>query len=200
MSENAGPQDDFILLTEAHAVSPNLKVAVRLGRLNMEMNGAQEVKIEYDPQIDTSHLMMQESASPFYIPPLRELGLNPLIPFFSSERVEVVWLVFSSRVEGETLVFLCNYDDRSARQAIEAVKRLPIPAAKENPAALLRLILQTIGRLRAWPNAVPGLNVPCRIEIRIASKFMEALERASGLTLPMAVPGECLIAQWEVGQ
>ncbi len=192
--------DDFVLLTGGHAVSPSLKIAVRFGRWDLEMNGVQEVKVEYDPKIDAARLMMPESESPYHVPSKYDPPEPPMIPFFSRDRVDVTRFWFAPRVEGETLIFLCGNDDYSARLKLEGLERLPIPAAKKNPAALLHLILQTIGRLRAWPDDLPGLSAIRRIEIRIGSKFVEALERKSGLTLPTAVPGESLIAQWELGQ
>ena len=61
--------DDFVALTDAHAVSPSLKISVWLGRWDLEMNGVQHVNIDYDPQIDADHLMMPESESIYYIKP-----------------------------------------------------------------------------------------------------------------------------------
>jgi hypothetical protein len=197
---NPGLQDDFVLLTDAHAVSPSLKITVRMGRWDLEMNGVQDVKVEYDPQIDASHLMMPVTASPYHIPSQYDPPEPRMIPFFSKDRVELTGFGFASRVEGETLVFFCAYDDYTARLITEALARRAIPIVGESPARFLHLVLQTIGRLRDWPDVVPGLSSPRRIEVRIASRFVEALERKSGLTLPMAAPGECLIAQWELGR
>jgi hypothetical protein len=191
--------DDFVVLTGAHAVSPTLKIAVRLGRWDLEMNGVQEVIVDYDPQIDAARLMMPESESPYHVPSQYDPPEPAMIPFFSRDRVDVTRFGFGFRVEGDTLIFFCGYDDHSARLKTKASERLPVSAIKENSAAFLYLVLHTIGRLKDWPDVVPGLSDPRRIEIRISSTFLDALERSSGLTLPMAAPGECLIARWELG-
>ena len=190
--------DDFVALTDAHAVSPSLKIAVWLGHWNLEMNGVQEVNVEYDPQIHADHLMMPESESPYYIKPIREPDKIPMIPFFSRDRVRVTQFYFSHRVEGETLVFYCGYDDHSARHATKALSRLPVRSVMENPVAVLQLILQSIGCLRAWPNVVPGLSAPRSIEIRIGSRFVAALYEGASPTMPIAVPCEYVLARWEL--
>ena len=190
--------DDFVVLTDAHAVSPTLKIAVRLGRWDMEMNGVQEVKVEYDPLIDSARLMMPETESPYHVPSQYDPPKPRLIPFFSRDRVELIGFGFVSRAEGDSIVFFCAYDDHTVSVVTEALTRQQIPGVKENTAAFLHLVLQTIGRLRDWPLVVPGLSAPKRVEVRIASNFVEALEQKSGLTLPMAVPGECLVARWEL--
>ena len=144
--------------------------------------------------------MMPVTESPYHVPSEYDPPEPPMIPFFSRDRVDVTRFSFAPRIERETLIFLCGNDDHSARLKLERVGRLPIPAAEKYPATLLHFIVRTIGRLRAWPDDLSGPGPVRRIEIRSKANCIEALERETGLRLPTAVPGESLIAQWELDQ
>ena len=97
-------RDDLVVLTDRHVVSPSRQLVITFGRLDLEMNGVQNVDVYFDPELRPDRLMMPESQSPYYITPSDPTAAVPLIPFFSAAQRRVSDFGFTSRVEGATLI------------------------------------------------------------------------------------------------
>jgi hypothetical protein len=193
------PHDDFVVLTGSHVVSPSRQLMIQFGRLDLEMNGVQEVAVYFDPELRPDGLMMLESQSPYYITPSDPAAVVPLIPFSSKGRQRVFDFGFTSRVESATLIFLLNYDERSAHLMLRALSRLPPHVSRDRPAELMKLILGGIARLRHWPirELSGGASIES-IELRLNHKFVSTIEHEIGLGLSPFDLGEVLLASWHV--
>jgi hypothetical protein len=194
-------RDDFVVLTDSHVVSPGRQLMIKLGRFDLEMNGVQNVDVYFDRELRPNRLMMPESQSPYYITPVDPAADVPLIPFFSKEQRSVFSFGFTSRVESATLIFLLNYDERSAGLMLKALSRLPQHVTHDRPAELMKLILGGIARLRNWPvgELSGGASIDF-VELRLNYKFVRMIQRETELRLSACPSDEDILAAWKVGE
>jgi hypothetical protein len=194
-------KDDFVVLTGSHVVSPIRQLMIKFGRFDLEMNGVQQVDVYFDRELEPDRLLMPESESPYYIKPSDPAAAVPLIPFFSRDQRRVYEFGFASRVEGSSLIFLLNYDERSAYLMLKELARLPQHVTHDRPAELMKLILRGITRLREWPvHELSGGASINSVELRLNHKFVGAIEGKTHHWISACYPSEDLLAAWEVGQ
>jgi hypothetical protein len=193
--------DDFVVLTGSHVVSPSRQLMIKFGRFDLEMNGVQQVEVYFDRELKPDRLMMPASDSPFSIKPSNPNAAVPLIPFFSKGQQRVFNFGFASRVEGGSLIFLLNYDERSASLMVKELARLPTHVTDDRPAEVMQLILRSIARLRDWPvRELSGGASIDSVELRVNHKFVGAITRGTALRISAWYPSEDILASWEVGQ
>jgi len=92
---------DFVLVTPNCAMSSDLKLSVRLGHLDLEADGTQEVNVHYDPLLDGDRLLMPESESRYYIKPANEPDVPRMIPFFSEQQERIYSFLLPSAFRRE---------------------------------------------------------------------------------------------------
>ena len=193
--------DDFVVLTGSHVISPSRQLTIKFGRVDLEVNGVQQVGLYFDRALKPDRLMMPASESPYYITPSDPTADVPLIPFISEQQRKLFEFGFVSRVVGTTLVFLLNYDEESAYLMLRELARQPKHVSHDRPAELMGLILRGIARLRDWPvlELSHGASIDS-VELRLSHRFVAAIERQTELGLEACDTGEDLLAAWEVGR
>jgi len=189
--------DDGLVVLNDHTVAlPRLKLMVRSGRFNLEMNGVQEVSAAFDPLLEPGRLWMPESDSPYYIEPDRYRRMA-LIPFFSDQAKEVCSFGFSGRLaewhESRTYVYSNpHYDAQMAVLFAQSLSNM----LDDDPFRVLHLILTAIGELRDWPVPISARGEFDTMQICIGRSFVAAIEKETGLSFPPAGVEECILSEW----
>lgn len=175
---------------------PQLKLMVRTGRFNLEMNGVQEVSAEFDPLLETDRLWMPESDSPYYIKPDRE-GPIPLIPFFSDQAKTICEFGFSSRLYEHTYIYSNPYyDGHMASLFAQSLSKVLDGETQKGVFSALHLILTAIGKLRDWPVPIKAQIQIDTMQVCLGRPFVAKIEEVTGLSFPPAGLEECILSEW----
>jgi hypothetical protein len=186
--------DSLIVLNEQVVALPRLKIMVRTGRFNLEMNGVQEVSARLDPLLEPHRLWMPESDSPYYITPDRG-GPMPRIPFFSDQAKTVCEFGFSGRHYERTYIYSNPYFD--ARLASLHAQSLSKTLNDDlDPFKVLHLILTAIGQLRDWPVPIKAESEIDTMQVCLGRSFVAKIEAETGLSFPPAGVEECILSEW----
>jgi hypothetical protein len=190
---------DFVPLTGSCVVSPQMKVSVRLGRFDLEMNGVQIVNVYHDPLISAARLMMPETESPYYIKPDIEPDVPRMIPFFSEQQILLDSFGFIPRSEGSSLIFTApqyKREDVDLRARYYSEK-----LGSEVQAGVFEVIqrvIGAIGMLTDWPTDIGLPDSWDRIEVRIAWAFLRRLTEETGQSFDHEFASENLISVIEL--
>jgi len=183
---------DLVVLNDQTVALPKLKLMVRSGRFNLEMNGVQEVSARFDPLLRPDRLWMRASSSPYYIEPDRG-GPQPPIPFVSEQARAVCEFGFSGRLYERTYIYgNPHYDAEMASLFARSLSKM----IENDPFQVLHLILTAIGELRDWPVPINARDEVDTMQICIGRSFVDAIEGERGLSFPPAGVEESILAEW----
>jgi hypothetical protein len=191
---------DFVLVTPNCAMSPDLKLSVRLGRFNLELSGVQEVDVYYDPHLDGDRLLMPETASRYYIKPDNEPEAPRMIPFFSDQQESLYSFGFLPRSDGSRLIFTApQYKPEDADLCAQHFSRkLGSSRIQIAPFELVQRVVGAIGMLTGWPTDVFPTGSRDRIEVRIAYDFLRRITQETGHSFDRDFASENLISVVEL--
>jgi hypothetical protein len=190
---------DFVLVTGSCVVSPQMKVSVRLGRFDLEMNGVQSVDVYHDPLISAARLMMPETESRYYIKPEIEPDVPRMIPFFSERETLLDSFVFLPRSEGSSLIFTApQYGREDADLRARYYSEKLGSDVQARPFWLVQRVVGAIGMLTDWPTNVGLQGSWDRIEVRIAWAFLRRLTEETGQSFDHEFASENLISEVEL--
>ena len=183
--------DDLIVLNNQTVALPRLKLMVRSGRFNLEMNGVQEVSARFDPLLRPDRLWMRASNSPYYIEPDRG-GPQPPVPFVSDQAKAVCEFGFSGRLYERTYIYgNPHYDAEMASLFARELSQV----IDGQSFKVLHHILTAIGELRDWPVPVNARGAIDTLQICIGRSFVARIEDETGLSFPPGVE-ESMLAEW----
>jgi len=185
----------LLVLNERTVALPPLKLMVRTGRFNLEMNGVQEVSAKFDPLLEPDRLWMPEQDSPYYIEPERYRRM-PLIPFFSDQAEEVCHFGFSGRQHERNYIYSNQYDDRMAFLYAQTISKVLDSETPQLAFEALHLILTAIGELRDWPVPINAQDQIDTMQICVGRPFVAKIEVETGLTFPPAGLEESILSEW----
>lgn len=190
---------DFVLVSPDCAISPQMKLSVRLGRFDLEANGNQAVDIYLDPLLSGERLLMPESESRYYIKPDTEPEVPRMIPFFSERREWLYSFGFLPRFEGHRCIFTApQYKREDADRCAQYFSRKLGNGTQIAPFELLQRVIGAIGMLTGWPADVFPTTAEDRIEVRIAYDFLRRVSEKTGHSFDQEFASENLISVVEL--
>ncbi len=178
-------QDNFVDLSATTMIDPALKIVLRMGRLNLEMNGVQEVDVFHDPEICVDRLMMLESESPYVAGssnPLLAGASDVLIPFVSRARTALMGFGFSRTLTSDRVIWSNRRDAYGLQLQKKSVEAMCIPGISDDPLQLIAYLLSKFISLRDWDQSVPADKKARigRIELHMEKSFCDGITKVTG--------------------
>jgi hypothetical protein len=186
---------DFVLVSPDCAISPQMKLSVRLGRFDLEANGNQAVDIYYDPLLSGARLPMPETESRYHIKSDAEPEVPRMIPFFSERQEWLYSFGFLPRSEGNRCIFTApQYEREDADQCAQYFSSKLGNGIQIAPFELLQRVVGAIGMLTGWPADVFPTSTRDRIEVRMAYDFLRRVTEKTGHSFDNEFTSENLIS------